>query len=447
MKSEDKKGIMPVLKQSRVCLAGRLNARQGLNHKELPSSQWSPIEMSKEIFEKLQRTYYPSLLTSMNTIAGNKKQSVYCYEMIITGGSDNLVHLPQKDNKKNHYPCNIKSVRLWFFKFDIILFSIEIEEHTDSFSDLTLMHSKWKKWNDEYNAIHTEGLDNLLKPLAQLTPNGLASDITFAGTKMRQYQVIESNVLNDDLLYEIGTFSTIGVVNDGNHTRSYKPSDDYYQKIINENVLSAYSNWKALALNDSFTIIALDDYYSKSEFDEYDEKGCLSDTGYRYFDLLYMRCLFEEFYCSDRNNSYREFDDNNSKKIDSEKIENEIAYMEQHYFFEDMSYDFLPPLMYQVMAKGLDLQRDREQLTQHVKQSLRDARHERDSRAVNFVQIFAAVSVIWTIREMFAKIWTCLDSNVIFAAVFAILALGSTILLLIYPQFFTKLFHKSKDKI
>ena len=410
----------------------------------MPSYKWDTMYMTKEKNKKLQRTYYPSLLTSMNTIVGNEKQSVFCYEMNITGKSDNLVFLPKKDNKGHLYPCNIKSVRLWFFKFGIILFSIEIEEHTDSFSDLTLMHSKWKKWNEEYDAIHTEELDSLLKPLAQLTPNSLASEITFAGTKMRQYQVVESNVLNDDLLYEIGTFSTIGVVNDENHTRSYKPSDDYYQKIIKENVLSAYSNWKALALNDSFTVMALDDYYSKSEFDEYDEKGCLSDTGYRYFDLLYMRCLFEEFYCFDRNNSYREFVDNNSKKIESEKIENEIAYMEQHYFFEDMSYDFLPPLMYRAMAKGLNLQRDREQLTQHVKQSLRDARHERDNRAVNFVQIFAAVSVIWTIREMLIAISKETWSGSMTAILFLIIAMIFTIVLLKWPQLFTKLLHNNK---
>lgn len=440
MKSEDNKGTMPVLKQSRVCLAGRLNALQGLKHEDLPSSLWTSFEMSKEVFDKLQRTYYRSLLTSMNTIGGNEKQSVFCYEMNITGKSDNLVFL----NKGHLYPCNIKSVRLWFFKFDIILFSIEIEEHTDSFSDLTLMHSKWKKWNDEYKDFHTEELDKLLEPLSQLTISGQPSQITFAGTKMRQYQVVESNVLNDDLLYEIGTFSVIGVVNDDNLTRVYKPSDGYYQMIISENVLSAYSNWKALALNDSFTVLALDNYYSISEFDEYDKEGNLIDTGYRYFDLLYMRCLFEEFYCFDRNNRFHESAKNVSERIDSEKIENEIAYMEQHFFFEDMSYDFLPPLMYRAMAKGLNLQKDREQLTQHVKQSLRDARHERDNRAVNFVQIFAAISVIWTIREMLTKIWKCLDNEET-ALVFFIISLLATFVLLKYPKLFTKLLHNNKE--
>lgn len=443
MKSNNKKETMPVLRQSRVCLAGRLNARIGLKHEDLLPAQWSPIEMSREIFENLQRTYYPSLLTSMNTIEGNEKQTVFRYEMIITGKSDNLMILPKKANKEYLYPCKIKNVRLWFFPFDIILFSIEIEEHTDNFSDLTLMHSKWKKWNDEYEAIHTKELDNLLKPLAQLTPSGKPSQITFAGTKMRQYQVVESNVLNDDLLYEIGTFSEIGVVNDDDLTRSYKPSDDYYQMIIKENVISPYSNWKGLALNDSFTVMTLNSYFSRSEFDEYDEKGNLSDTGYRYFDLLYMRCLFEEFYCFDRNNHYHEYAKNDSGRINSDKIENEIAYMEQHFFFEDMSYDFLPPLMYRAMANGLSLQKDLDQLTQHVKQSLREARHERDNRAVNFVQIFAAFSVIWTIHAMVIIIFPCLEGRKT-AAIFFIIALLCTVVLLIFPQFFTMLLHHNK---
>lgn len=446
MKSENNKEIMPILRQSRVCLAGRLNARQGLKHEDLPLSQWSPVEMSKDVFEKLQSTYYPSLLTSMNSIVGNKEQSVFRYEMKISGVRDNLIFLPKENNEGHLYPCKIINVRLWFFPFEITLFSIEIEEHTDSFSDLTFMHSKWKKWNDEYEAFHTDELDKLLEPLSKLTKSGLPSQITFSGTKIRQYQVVESNVLNDDLIYEIGTFSPIGVVKDDNLTRDYKPSNDYYQMIIKENILSAYSNWKALALNDSFTVMTLGSYYSQSEFDEYYESGILKDAGYRYFDLLYMRCLFEEFYCFDRNNSYRESATNN-KKIDFEKIEEEIAYMEQHFFFEDMSYDFLPPLMYRAMAKGLNLQKDREQLTQHVKQSLREARHERDSRAVNFVQIFAAVSVIWTIREMLVAISKDTWSGPIMAFLFLIVALILTVVLLIWPQLFTKLLHNKRRYI
>ena len=446
MKSENNKEIMPILRQSRVCLAGRLNARQGLKHEDLPLSQWSPVEMSKDVFEKLQSTYYPSLLTSMNSIVGNKEQSVFRYEMKILGVRDNLIFLPKKNNEGHLYPCKIINVRLWFFPFEITLFSIEIEEHTDSFSDLISMHSKWKKWNDEYEAFHTDELDKLLEPLSKLTKSGLPSQITFSGTKIRQYQVVESDVLNDDLIYEIGTFSPIGVVKDDNLTRDYKPSNDYYQMIIKENILSAYSNWKALALNDSFTVMTLDSYYSQSEFDEYYESGILKDAGYRYFDLLYMRCLFEEFYCFDRNNSYRESATNN-KKIDFEKIEEEIAYMEQHFFFEDMSYDFLPPLMYRAMAKGLNLQKDREQLTQHVKQSLREARHERDNRAVNFVQIFAAVSVIWTIREMLVAISKDTWSGPIMAFLFLIVALILIIVLLIWPQLFTKLLHNKRRYI
>ena len=432
--------IVPQLMNSRVCLVGRLNARQGLKHEELdePTSQWSRMEMTNEVFTKLQRTYYPSLLTSMNTISGKEIQSVFRYEMQISGKRDNLIYLPSKNTQeKRLYPCEIKNVRLWVFPtFDIILFSIEIEEYVDSFSDLTSMHSMWKKWNEEYDNIHTKELDDLLKPLLQLTNSSKTSDIVYAGTKLRQYQVVESNVLDDDLLYEIGTFSSIGVVNDNNLTRSYKPSNDYYQKIIKENIVSAYSNWKALALNDSFTVLTLNNYYSLSEMDEYDTEGNLKDTGYRYFELLYMRCMFEEYYCFDRNNLYRESD-----KIDNERIEREISSMEKHYFFDDMSYDFLPPLMYRAMAKGLELQKDREQLTQHIKQSLRETRQGINNTAVNFVQIFAVFSVFWTIRDIILAICPCMDKAVS-AIIAGLVSLVCTIILLKWPQFFITFFSK-----
>lgn len=425
-----------LLKKSRVCLAGRFNAKPGLRPEELDelSSSWKRIKISKAEYDGLKSHYYPSLLQSMMEVDDEHKQSICRYEMILPEQCENLIVLEDKI----YYPCEIKRVRIWFFPYDMILFSIDIEESPDSFSDLTQMHGKWKEWNKNYYSFHTDKLDNLLKPLAQLSPNTTPDPalLTFSGTKIRQYQVIETEIkkdefetetIKDDLLYEIGTFSPIGVVKDSNACRSFKPATDYYKKIMNENTMSAYSNWKALALNDSFTVLAINEVYSESEFDEWNKEGKLIDTGYHYFELLYIRCLFEEYYCFDRNNLYREGHAN------SKEIENEIAYMEQHYFFDDMSYDFLPPLMYRAMAKGLDLQKDREQLTQHVKQALRDARQERNNRVVNFVQIFAIFSVVWTIHEMIIKICPCLDGAV-FAIIFLVFAVFITFLLLKRPN-------------
>ena len=427
-----------LLKKSCVCLAGRFNAKQGLKCEGLDSSpEWERIKMSIEDFEEMKGHYYQSLLRSMIEIDDNEEQPVCRYKMNLPEQCDNLMLLKKEDGTQIRYPCKIKNVWLWFFPYEMILFSIDIEESADSFSDLTRMHRMWKAWGGNYEEFNTDELNSLLKPLAQLTPTGNPAQINYLGTKMRQYQVIETEIkkdefetdtIKDDLLYEVGTFSNIGVVADTDSTKPFKPSTDYYNQIIRDNTLSVYSNWKALALNDSFTVLAIDDFFIKYEYEED-------------FELLYMRCLLEEFYCFDRNNLYRE-GQREGKAVNSKEIESEIAYMEQHYFFDDMSYDFLPPLMYRTMAKGLDLQKDREQLTQHVKQALRDARQERNSSAVNFVQIFAIFSVIWTIHEMIIKIWPCLggDVSAIIALIFAVFI---TILLLKWPLLLTRLFQNN----
>ena len=235
---------------------------------------------------------------------------------------------------------------------------------------------------------------------------------------MRQYQLLETDTLSDELLYEIGSFSPIGVVSQTDLKTTYKPSTKYYEQIIKENSLSVFSNWKALALNDSFTVLTIDDFFEINEFQEN-------------FELLYMRCLLGEFFCFDRNNLYREVDN-----IDNEKIEKEIKFMEQHYFFDDMSYDFLPPLMYRAMAKGVGLQTDCEQLTQHVMQSLREARREQNNTAANFVQIFAVFSVFWTIHQIIIAVCSPIDKNVesAIALLAGIISSVCTIILLKWPH-------------
>ena len=136
-----------ILKKSRVCLAGRFNAKQGLKHEELDnSSEWERIKMSKNEYNDMTSHYYPSLLRSMIEIDDNEEQPICRYKMILPEQCDNLMVLEKEDGTQINYPCKIKNVLLWFFPYDMILFSIEIEENPENFSDLTLMHGKWKDW-------------------------------------------------------------------------------------------------------------------------------------------------------------------------------------------------------------------------------------------------------------------------------------------------------------
>lgn len=394
---------------SYTCLVGRLDANNNLTPDSLNSQIWNRLAINSEEYEVITHTYYSSLVESMNEVqfdSQNNMGQICKFEMKVSSSLDNLFVLNENSGSTKQYPCAIKSVKLWFFPYKITLFSIEIDDSGVELNNLTLMHSKWKYWTLNYNGFKTDELDILLQPIFELTKEKSPEKITFLNTKIRQYQVVQldGKLLQDDLLYEIGTHSPVGIIADNDMRKSYKPSQDYFDTIMRENTLSVYSNWKALGLNDTFTILAIDDAYKKSE------EGI---DGYRFFDMLYMRSVFEEFYCFERNNSYHEGKDDQDLFF-ATKAEVEIEYMEKYFFYEDISYDFLPSLMYRTMAKGMELQRDRQELTSLIKKALREKRHQEEAKrqrhtdnAVNVVQIFALLSVFWTVYDMIKTAFPC----------------------------------------
>ncbi|MBQ6956595.1 MAG: hypothetical protein IJP80_08275 [Bacteroidales bacterium] len=399
---------------SRTCLVGQLNVRDGFDCGKLEENPklWRRSLLTEKEFRKLDKKYYTAHLLSMAEVVRDVKVERPCdlsavrrYDMIFPEEVDS-------GDLFKDYPCRIERVSVWFFPCEVILFSIEIDDSGRPLNDITLMHGSWKEWDDNYADFGTKSLDNLLKPLSDLTKAPDKPDnLCFQNTKMRQYQVVQcdDDRIDDELLYEVATFSKIGVIGDPNQCARGKPSQDYYEHIMAENSVSAFSNWKALALNDSFTVLAIDGIYSDSELDSHGD-------GYRYFEMLYMRCLVQEFYCFSRNNGYREKSD-----VDLFAEEHNIELMEKYYFYDDFSYDFLPNMMYQAMVKGLGLQGDREELTLHVKQALREKRRRNNEIVVNSVKIFAVITVFWTLYTMFTTIFECLRGSVT-AAIFTVLA-------------------------
>ena len=132
-----------------------------------------------------------------------------------------------------------------------------------------------------------------------------------------------------------------------------------------------------------------------------------------YFQLIYLRCMLEKTFCSSRNTHYRMTED-------SLDISEEIKNMERYYFYEKISHNFLPNLIYKAMSIGLELKEEREELSKQVKERAEEERksrkekEERDveekkledekrkeneeirfNRILAGVSVFAVISVIW----------------------------------------------------
>ena len=170
-----------------------------------------------------------------------------------------------------------------------------------------------------------------------------------------------------------------GCVKKGNRP-DMKPAESYFNKIIKENSVATFDNWKGLALVDSFTMLGKEDSFDKN------------DCNYLYFPLIYLRCIFEKTFCFSRNNSYRE------DKV-GKGLMWEIEQMEKYYFYDNISYNFQPNLLYQAMANGLGIKKEREELTKQVKEQ----EEHRFDKILAYVAIFAVFSVVWDICSIVMK--------------------------------------------
>lgn len=328
----------------------------------------SPLENEKRYerdkgYHGLCTIYYKAHLDAMleaqDVIRPEFLNSVHHYiheiENIKTDNKDD--HLITLSIKKGKFPnlalyeytFKLCRLHLFFFPLDIVLFAIEIDDTGTELDNLTAAHSSLMGYWDA-DSFGNKKLAELMMPLTKYLDKNNYSRLTKDGNKLKIFQTvkIQTSVIEDELLYEIGTSSPIGCVKDGKRP-DMKPAEPYFNKIIDENSVATFDNWKGLALVDSFTMLGKEDSFDKN------------DCNYLYFPLIYLRCIFEKTFCFSRNNAYREDKHNRN-------LSREITMMEKYYFYDNISYNFQPNLLYKTMVKGLGLKEEREELSKQIKE-------------------------------------------------------------------------------
>lgn len=307
--------------------------------------------------------YYKAHLDAMLEADTIKRPSFLCsvhhyiHDLVETGKesvSNNEIVLPLKKGKLPHlisfdYSFRLCRLHLFFFPLDILLFAIEIDDTGTELDNLTAAHYSLMGFWDA-DCFYNKVLSELMKPLTEKLNTTNGNRFTKDGNKLKLFQTIkiDASSIEDELLYEIGTSSPIGCVKDGKRP-DMKPAKSYFNKIIDENSVATFDNWKGLALVDSFTMLGKEDSFDKN------------DCNYLYFPLIYLRCIFEKTFCFSRNNAYREEKNNRN-------LSREITMMEKYYFYDNISYNFQPNLLYKTMVKGLGLKEEREELSKQIKE-------------------------------------------------------------------------------
>lgn len=256
----------------------------------------------------------------------------------------------------------VRNLEFYILSKDCIIYTIETDISGKNLKELSLLNRvirnvEYYQYGYKGYAIHQSFL-NLFLPVIQIhnkydktnlpmsfTPTSLkqfAYDL-FRGNKLQSYIAIglpeqeglfTEDYSMDNLLYEIGTCSEMGLMLSPND--NYYPDLRYYKELISNNTFSCFSNWKAISLLDSFAIVF--------------KNGTSINKAWRhcYFQYLYINALCIRSFLVIINEKYK-------RKDMTESVENDFLDFDKIFNFQKVAYTFLPDLIYKKMRYGLQI--------------------------------------------------------------------------------------------
>ena len=374
---------------SHAFLVGCFNG--DIKPQDLNTYIWSRQILTAEEYSELLSDYYKSQVDSMveaqNQTRPDILQSICHYSIDLDSSCKHPFRICLTKGRAEtpyDYTLCLCKLHLYFFPHDIVLFTLEIDDSGVDLNLMTLGHGSLI--NLKFGETGNEELYQKMEPLLDLVDDNKIKHLVKDGNNMKIFQIVEVESKNpeDNMLFEIGTFIPLGAVGG---TDDDSPSKKYFTQIINDNTVSVFYNWKALALVDSFTVLGVDGY----------NKWTWKNL---YFPLIYLKCIYEKTFCFSRNSAYRL-----GKAV--ENLSKEITDMEKYYFYNNISYNFLPEMLYDFMVRGIGLKEEREEISKQIKETTkRDAEEKKNKEdktrnlILAFVSVFAVFSIIWDLCQI-----------------------------------------------
>lgn len=230
----------------------------------------------------------------------------------------------------------------------------------------------------------SSGLADVLGLLRQIGATGTDSDLLLSGNKLKIFQHIQTDTVSDEKLFELGCLTDIGSVNGSD--MHWRPSEGFYRSIIDRHRISVYSDWQALCLVDTFTILAGSTAGWSAPYEGY-------------FRYIYLNCLYQKIVLFEANRNFR-------NSSDRETLSRQFRYtveQDRRYSFTQISYNFLPQLVYECVDRGLGVTAERNELHTHVRRAaeLRAKQAERRlALALGILTVFSIISVVFDTLEL-----------------------------------------------
>jgi hypothetical protein len=255
----------------------------------------------------------------------------------------------------------------------------------------------------------------------------------YSGSKYKLFMVLDIPELDEKemmkpLLFDIGTLSRIGSAIGNTY---YSMDKGYIKKLIKDNSISVYNNYEGLVLLDTFTVVG------NKILDNKDKEETYSSV---YFGI-YLYCSFLKY------NLFKysfEIAD-----LDEDRRSNLQDFMSK-YYFNYISYNFLPTEIFNKIKTALDIEKELQLLNEKivaVGQKIQEEQQDRTNKILGIVTVLSSLSSAQPVYDYLIIGQKILGWNVAFywtVTISIVLLLLGGIAFYVFGQTITKWYKKRK---
>ena len=357
--------------------------------KKAAKSNYEELQFSEDSEKFSKDFFYPDL---RNEFFNNNKKR---HSILVRNNPENSIidlFQYQYDGKTKSKEIQLKIVdsRLDLFDDGFGLFTLNLRiqsEKTDlnKFSDAAFLarnfetnieHTIYEKW---HQYIETEVL------LGASTRGQYIKVDEYSGSKYKLYMILDIPELKEkeemkSLLFDVGTLSRIGSAIGNNYDSM---DTDYVNNLTNKNSISIFNNWEGLALLDTYSVVGnkiLDTNWKK-------------DTYSTIYHGIYLYCLFLKYHLFKYNFEIAD--------LDEDRRSNFQDFLSK-YYFNYISYNFLPTEIFNKIKTALDIEKEVKLLNEkivEVGQKIQEEQQDRTNKILGIVTVLTSVSSVQPVYD------------------------------------------------
>jgi hypothetical protein len=383
------------------------------NEKDIlfPKTRYTDFE---DLFEKdpgmkiLRQIFYPNF-TNLIVSKNSHRQEHPCarlFQHLRLADVSGFKNLVLENGKEEHLKFSIVTVDVFLFpeiisgssreKLGIYAFHLRLRDEQAGFDTIASFIHRVRMFESDNRIRSGEEEFTTIGFIQQkILSNGISLDLisNIMGNKLKVFTVVNATRDIDDLdkrLFDVGTAQHITA---GSHEHSTKGSEELYHDLLKSNSISVYSNWKSLALFDSFTTIGTG-------------LNNIETTWGTTYLLIYIQCLKMKFYLFHVNSemSNISFFEKYAEKLRA----NFTRFINSNNLYA-ISFNILPNKIYHVLKNSLEINGELEELEKKIISINRVIIEKSDkslNRLIFLLALLGVVSVIFHASEFIMKVFS-----------------------------------------